>query len=69
MTDRNDFCEEFGFSDVSGDGISYIPEKTYNISEYFTLIGADIDKCFEEFNQNGEYKNLDDYLSGKKENE
>ena len=69
MTDRNDFCEEFGFAEVSADGISYIPEKTYNISEYFTLIGADIDKCFEEFNQNGEYKNLDDYLNRKKENE
>ena len=67
MTDRNDFCEEFGFAEVSADGISYIPEKTYNISEYLEMKGTSIDKCFEEFNQNGEYKNLDDYLNNKKE--
>lgn len=60
---RDEFCAEYGRVEISGEELIYIPEKTYNISEYLEMRGTSIDECFEKSYFSEEYDSLDELLA------
>lgn len=59
---RDEFCAEYGRVEITDDGLSYIPEKTYNISEYLEMRGTSIDECFENSYFSEIYNSLDELI-------
>ena len=58
---RDEFCAEYGRVEITDEGLQYIPERTYNISEYLEMKGTSIDECFENYYA-GEYDTLDELI-------
>lgn len=60
---RDEFCAEYGRVEITDEELIYIPEKTYNISEYLEMRGTSIDECFEKSCFSEEYDSLDELLT------
>ena len=65
---REEFCAEYGRIEITEAGLNYIPEKTYNISEYLEMRGTSIDECFEKSYHSEIYDTLDELLEANAEN-
>ena len=63
---REEFCAEYGRVEITDEGLQYIPERTYNISEYLEMKGTSIDECFENYYYAGEYDTLDELIAANK---
>ena len=63
---REEFCAEYGRVEITDSGLKYIPEKTYNISEYLEMRGTSIDECFENYYYASEYDTLDELIAANK---
>ena len=65
---REDFCAEYGRVEITKEGLKYIPEKTYNISEYLEMRGTSIDECFEKSYHSETYNSLDELIRANTQN-
>ncbi|MEE0970077.1 MAG: hypothetical protein U0M06_11970, partial [Clostridia bacterium] len=65
---REDFCAEYGRVEITDAGLRYIPERTYNISEYLEMMGTSIDECFEKSHYSETYNSLDELIRANTEN-
>ena len=59
---RTEFCSEYGLIEIDENGLVYIPEMTYNLSEHLLMLGKEIDDCFEKFYCECEYDTLDELI-------